>query len=145
MDPGFFEMVRDALEGFVAGVGGRRNVTAHGRGIKVWFDDSTREHYEAQLIRVGGEELLEIGFHAEHPKPALNDAAIARLLSHEAAWRRELGTEAVAGEFIGRAGWRRVSETWPVPDAVDVDEAIDIAARLADYVITLEAVRRADG
>ena len=142
MEPGFFETVRDAFEGFVAGVDGRLSVTVHGRGMKVWFDDSTREHYEAQLIRNGGDDLLEIGFHAEHPKPALNDAALGVLMAAEPTWRAALGTDAVAGDFIGRAGWRRVSETWPVPDAADVDEAIETAARLADYVIALEPVRR---
>lgn len=143
MEPGFFEMVRDAFEGFVAGVGGRRNVYVHSRGLKVWFDDDTREHYESQLIRVDGVEQLEIGFHAEHPKPPQNDVVLQRLLDAEPAWRAELGDEAVAGDFIGRTGWRRVSELWPAPGANDVDEAIDAAARLADYVLALEPLRRA--
>ena len=73
METGFFETVRDAFEGFVAGVGGRRHVFVHSRGLKVWYDDATREHYESQLIRVDGEEVLEIGFHAEYPKAPLND------------------------------------------------------------------------
>ena len=142
MEPGFFDTVRDAFEGFVSRVPGRRNIYVHGRGLKVWFDDDTREHYESQLIRVGEELQLEIGFHAEHPKAPLNDEVLARLLAAEAAWRPELGDEAVAGEFIGRAGWRRISEVWPVPDDDVVDEAIDTAARLADYVIALEPHRR---
>lgn len=147
MDPGFFEVVRDAFEGFVAGVGGRRSTYVHSRGLKAWFDDDTREHYESQLIRVDGVVQLEIGFHAEHPKAPQNDEVLRRLLAAEQVWRPELGDEAVAGEFIGRAGWRRISEVWPAPDdgAIDggIDEAIEAAARLADYVIALEPVRRA--
>jgi hypothetical protein len=137
--------VRDAFEGFVAAVPGRRNVYVHGRGLKVWFDDDTREHYEAQLIRVDGVEQLEIGFHTEHPKAPLNDAVLKRLVDAEQNWRPELGGEAEAGHFIGRTGWRRISEVWPVPETDDdapVDAAIDTAARLADYVLALEPIRR---
>ncbi len=142
VEPGFFEMVRDAFEGFVAGVDGRRSIYVHSRGMKVWFDDHTREHYESQLVRIDGEVQLEIGFHAEHPKAGLNDEVLLRLLAAETVWRPELGDDAVAGDFIGRAGWRRISEVWPSPDADVVDEAIEAAARLADYVIALEPVRR---
>ena len=142
MEPGFFETIRDAFEGFVAGVGGRRNISVHSRGLKVWFDDDTREHYESQLIRIDGEVQLEIGFHSEHPKAPQNDAVLRRLLDVEPVWRPDLGDEAVAGDFIGRAGWRRISEVWPPPDAEVVDEAIEAAARLADYVIAFEPVRR---
>ena len=142
MEPGFFEIVRDAFEGFVAGVGGRLNIYVHSRGLKVWFDDDSREHYESQLIRVDGYEQLEIGFHSEHPKAPQNDEVLRRLLAAESVWRPELGDDAVAGDFIGRAGWRRISEVWPAPDSELVDEAIEVAARLADYVIALEHVRR---
>jgi hypothetical protein len=143
VEPGFFEIVRDAFEGFVAGVGGRRSIYVHSRGLKVWFDDDTREHYESQLIRVDGEVQLEIGFHAEHPKAPQNDEVPLRLLAAEPVWRPQLGDDAVAGDFIGRAGWRRISEVWLAPDSAVVDEAIEAAARLADYVIALEPVRRA--
>jgi hypothetical protein len=81
VEPAFFEMVRDAFEGFVAGVDGRRNIYVHSRGMKVWFDDHTREHYESQLIRIDGGVQLEIGFHAEYPQSATQRrgaAAIAR-------------------------------------------------------------------
>jgi hypothetical protein len=142
VEPGFFEIVRNAFEGFVAGVGGRRNIYVHNRGMKVWFDDDTREHYESQLIRVDGEVQLEIGFHAEYPKAPQNDEVLRRLLDVEPMWRPELGDDAVVGDFIGRAGWRRISEVWPAPDSTVIDEAIEAAARLADYVIALEPVRR---
>jgi hypothetical protein len=142
VEAGFFEVVRDAFEGFVAGVGGRRSTYVHNRGLKVWFDDYSREHYESQLIRVDGEVQLEIGFHVEYPKATQNDEVLRRLLVAEPVWRAELGDDAVAGDFIGRAGWRRISEVWPAPDAEVIDEAIEAAARLADYVIALEPVRR---
>ena len=136
-------IVRDAFEGFVAGIGGRRNTYVHNRGLKVWFDDDSREHYESQLIRVDGEVRLEIGFHSEHPKAPQNDEVLRRLLAVEDEWRPGLGDDAVAGDFIGRSGWRRISEVWPPPDSAAIDEAIEAAARLADYVIALEPVRRA--
>lgn len=143
MDQAFFETVRDAFEGFVAGVRGQRHTSVHGRGIKVWFDDDVREHYEAQLIRVDGALLLEVGFHAEYPKAPLNDDVLQRLLAVEPQWRPALGEDAVAGDFIGRAGWRRVSEVWPTPEHDELDEAMEVAARLADYVHAIEPVRRA--
>lgn len=145
MDLGFFETVRDAFEGFVRAVPGRRNTYVHSRGLKAWFDDDTREHYEAQLIRVDGELRLEVGFHAEHPKAPLNEAVLQRMRVSEAKWRKALGDEAVAGDFIGRKGWQRISEVWPANETPDVDDAIEVAARLADYVIALEPVRRAAG
>jgi len=141
VDLGFFETVREAFEGFVSGVDGQRNTYVHSRGLKAWFDDDTREHYEAQLIRVDGAVQLEVGFHAEHPKAALNDAVLQRIRATEEKWRKTLGDTAVAGDFIGRAGWRRISEVWPANETPDIDEAIEVAARLADYVIALEPAR----
>jgi hypothetical protein len=142
VEASFFDLVLDIVEGFVADVPGQRHATAHRGGVKVWFDDATREHYEAQLIRVDGSVVLEIGFHAEHPKPQLNEIVLDRIRSKQRGWKQALGDEPVAGEFIGRASWRRVSETWPVPDVDDVDATIEVAARLADYIHALEPIRR---
>jgi len=138
----FFHQVQDVFEGFVIDVAGTLHSTAHGRGLKVWYDDATREHYEAQLIRVDGEVVLEIGFHAEYSKVVENQALLDRLLGSEHVWRRELGDEPEAGGFIGVDRWRRISEVWDEPDQDDVDVAIEIAARLADYVSALEPLRR---
>src|SRR6186997_142542 len=74
VDPNFFDEVRDALSGAIPAQLGRLHSSAHRGGVKVWFDDANREHYEAQLIRQDGEVVLEIGFHAEHPKAPLNEA-----------------------------------------------------------------------
>ena len=123
-------------------VDGVLHVTAHKRGLKVWFDDATREHYEAQMIRLDGEPVLEIGFHAEYPKVAENEAVLRGLVDRESTWRNELGDDPVAGEFLGADRWRRISETWDPPDPDDVDAAIEVAARLADYVTVLEPLRR---
>lgn len=139
----FFDQVRDAFEGFVAPLGGEVHTTTHGRGLKAWFGEATREHYEAQLMRFDGEVRLEIGFHAEHPKAAQNQDVLDRLVKREAKWRKALGREAEAGAFIGREGWCRISELWPLPDAFEVDDVIDVAARLADYALALEPVRTA--
>ena len=138
----FFHQVQDVFEGFVLDVSGALHAAAHQRGLKIWYDDATREHYEAQLVRLGDDVALEIGFHAEHPKVGENEALLARLLEEEQAWRRALGDEAVAGVFMGADRWRRISETWDAPDPDDVDAAIEVAARLADYVTVLEPLRR---
>jgi hypothetical protein len=137
----FFDHVLDVVIGFAADVPGPMRTSAHRRGLKVWFGDATREHYEAQIVRIDGEPVLEIGFHAEHPKPDANDAVLGRLVAARGAWQKALGKEAVAGEFLGQAKWRRISETWPVPDEDEVDAAIEVAARLADYIHALEPLR----
>ncbi len=61
----------------------------------------------------------------------------------EARWRPALGPEAEAGDFLGRAGWLRVSETWPDPDLGDPEICFELAARLAEYVNVLEPFRSA--
>ena len=142
MDDSFFDHVRNAVEGFVGGIPGTIHTTAHSRGVKVWFGDSTREHYEAQLIRDDKMVKLEIGFHAEYPNAPENEAVLTHLTSLETTWRKQLGKDAETGPFIGRKGWTRVSECWEPPAATSIDEAIDVAARLADYVNALEPVRR---
>ena len=138
-----FDWVLDAFEGFAHDIDGSLHSTSHRRGLKVWYGDAKREHYEAQLIRTDDGAGLEIGFHCEYARPEENDAVLARLLAAEVEWRPDLGVEAVAGPFIGADHWRRVSEVWQAPDPDDPETAIEIAARLADYVIALEPVRRA--
>jgi hypothetical protein len=119
-------------------------------GIKVWFGsiEAPREHYEAQVLgvqHVPGAKILavEIGFHAEYPKPADNDAALAAIAAAESKWRNVLGTDPILGPFLGRDTWRRVSETWPDPDLSAEDFGVDVGLRLADYITALEPVRRA--
>jgi len=83
-----------------------------------------------------------VGFHAEQRDPAENERVLKELLGDEKRWRKTLGKEAVAGEFIDdRNGWRRISETWPDPDLGDPDLAMDLAARLTDYITALEPIR----
>ncbi len=143
MERSFFHQVQDVFEGMVSSdVDGDLRSTAHQRGLKVWYDEATREHYEAQLIRLDGEPAIEIGFHAEHAKAAENDVVLSRLLAHESTWRAELGDEPVAGTFLGADRWRRISETWDPVNPDDVDAAIEVAARLAEYVTAIEPIRR---
>jgi hypothetical protein len=143
MDHSGFDEVREAVMGSVASALGRPRSSVHRGGLKVWFGESKREHYEAQLIRLDDQVVLEVGFHAEHAKPAENDTATAVLAASEPVWRPALGSEPVIGPFLGRPGWSRVSETWPAPDLEDVDEVIEVAARLAEYINALEPCRRA--
>jgi hypothetical protein len=143
VDDGFFTHVRDAVEGFAASVAGTLHITSHSRGVKVWFSDASREHYEAQLVRVDAGVRIEIGFHTEHPNGPENGLVLQHLMASETRWRRKLGSDAEAGAFLGRAGWLRISECWESPEDSAVDAAIDVAARLADYIKVLEPIRRA--
>jgi hypothetical protein len=129
---------------------GRVRCRSGSGGVKVWFDEDKppREHYEAQLLGVKDVPsvtvlALEIGFHSEHPDPARNEAVLARLVRAEGRWRRKLGPEAEAAPFLGRRSeWRRLSEVWPDPDLSPDDVAVEIGARLVDYLVALEPLRR---
>ncbi len=151
MEPSLFDDVADALRGMMPADLGPLRLRARRYGIKVWFgpDAPPREHYEAQVIGADADGAarvlaIEVGFHAEHPKPADNERVLAQLVGHEAAWRATVGDEAVAGPFLGRAdSWQRVSETWPDPDLDDPELAFEVAARLVDYATALEPARHA--
>lgn len=149
MDPLLFDGVAEACRAMTPAELGPVHVRAHRYGVKAWFgaDTPTKEHYEAQVIGaryVPGAEVLalEIGFHAEYPKPAENEVVIDRLLASEAIWRAELGEDVVVGEFLGRDSWRRASETWADPDLEDEQLVLDLAMRLVDYFTAIEPVRR---
>jgi hypothetical protein len=141
-----FEQVADGLHSLVPLELGPWHQRNHRYGIKVWFGDAarpSREHFEAQVV--GPQHVpdaavvaLEVGFHAEHPDPSANAAALARLRKVEKRWRRTLGDEAVAGGFLGREeSWTRVSETWPDPDLGDPELPFELAVRLTDYLVAL--------
>jgi hypothetical protein len=143
-----FDQVADALHAMVSADLGELRTQPRRWGIKAWFDvdDCPREHYEAQVLsakHVPAASVLaiEIGFHAEHPKAPDNAAAMAPLLAGADWWREELGEEAVAGDFLGRAGWQRVSETWADPDLGDPEICFEVADRLASYIGALEPLR----
>ena len=150
MDPLLFDEVSEAFRSMVPEQLGPAHQRHHRYGIKIWFGSATpsREHYEAQVIAArhvadASVLALEIGFHAEHPKVADNDLVLERLLRGEKRWRRDLGTEATSGGFIGRPDdWRRLSETWADPDLSDPEIGVELAARLVDYVTALEPLRR---
>ena len=144
-----FDEVAQALRGLLPADLGPLHTRAHRYGIKVWFgpEKPPREHYEAQVL--GARHVpeatvlaLEVGFHSEHPDPALNAAALAGLVGQERRWRKGLGPEAQAAPFIDdRKGWQRLSETWPDPDLSDPELAWEVAARLTDYITALEPLR----
>ncbi|HEX7166869.1 MAG TPA: hypothetical protein VF230_07800 [Acidimicrobiales bacterium] len=150
MEPSLFDDVAVILRGLVPEDLGE--VRAHARrwGIKVWFGAAkpAREHFEAQVLGRTADPAakvlaLEVGFHAEHPKEDENAAVLERLLAHEVEWRDIVGEEPVAGAFLGRAAhWRRISETWPDPDLSAPDIAFEVAARITDYVVAIEPLRR---
>jgi hypothetical protein len=150
VDQLLFDEVADAVTSLVPPDLGEVRCRAHRYGIKVWFGAETpsKEHYEAQIMGAAAMDeaqfvVLEIGFHAEHPDEARNQALLDQLLRDERRWRRVLGSEAEAGAFLGRRDdWRRVSELWPDPDLSDPAIGLEIAARLTDYVAALEPARR---
>ncbi len=150
MDLHLFDQVGEALRGLLPPELGPWHQQVRRYSVKVWAGDGPppREHYEAQVVsarHVPGCSAMavEVGFHAEHPDPAANDEAIARLLKAERRWRNRIGAEAEVGPFLGRPDdWRRISETWPDPDMGDPELVLEIAARLTDYVAALEPLRR---
>ena len=143
MELALFDEAAEVVRGLVPRDLGVVRCRARRYGLKVWFATvhPPREHYEAQLVAGGA---LEVGFHAEHPDVARNDALLGALVASERRWRKTLGREAVAGPFVGREEvWRRISEMWPAPDLSDPELALGIGARVVDYVLALEPVRRA--
>ncbi|HET6662966.1 MAG TPA: hypothetical protein VFG94_01850, partial [Acidimicrobiales bacterium] len=147
-----FEQVADALHALLPPELGPWQERNHRYGIKVWLGadrSAPREHFEAQVVgakHVPGARTLaiEVGFHAEHPDRATNEAVLADLVAREAEWRADLGDEAVAGTFLGTGrGWQRLSETWPDPDLGAAELAFEVAARLTDYLLALGPLVRA--
>ncbi|HEY5888336.1 MAG TPA: hypothetical protein VIT24_11445 [Acidimicrobiales bacterium] len=144
-----FEEVCEALRGLVPPELGTFRHKTHRYGTKIWFGPEAppKEHYEAQVVGardVPEAEVLaiEVGFHSEYPKDADNEVVLSELLAAESAWRPELGDEAVADVFLGRAdNWRRISETWPDPDLEDPELGTELAMRLLDYIEALEPLR----
>lgn len=143
-----FEQVADGLHALVPAEVGPWQQRNHRYGLKLWTGEAVRaprEHFEAQVVgarHVPGASTiaLEVGFHAEHPKPADNQAALGRLLAAESRWRRDLGDHVVAGPFLGgERDWIRVSETWADPDLGDPDLPFEVAARLTDYLVALRS------
>lgn len=128
---------------------GEVHTRSHRRGVKVWFGPSkpTREHYEAQIMPGRYADLdgavLEVGFHAEHPEEANNQAVADRLEASTRKWRKELGKPAELDTFYGRDSWRRLSEVWTEVDELDddPDAAFEIACRLIDYISVVEPIR----
>ena len=151
-----FEVAADILRGLLPEELGELRVRAHRYGLKAWLggpaQQAPKAHYEAQVVgaaHVPGATVLgiEVGFHVEDRDEAKNDEVLDALLAQEKRWRKELGgPDAVhAGVFLGagRLGhWRRISEIWPDPDLGDGELAFELAARLCDYMTTLEPLRR---
>ena len=149
MELQLFDEVGEVLRGLLPPELGPLRTKHHRYGIKVWFGPATptREHYEAQVIgakHVADAAVLaiEVGYHAEHRDPAENERALRALVTQEKRWRKVLGKDPVAGEFIDdRNGWQRVSETWSDPDLGDPDLPFELATRLTDYITALEPLR----
>lgn len=144
MSRAFFEQVVEALAGFLAPEQRGFSSRVTGRNAKLWFGAEAREHYEVQLVRRDGAQVLEIGFHAEHADAARSEAALAVVVAGRRGWRRRLGAEVETGAFLGRAGsWRRASETWDDADLSDPGAAVEAADRLAAYIAAFEPLRAA--
>jgi hypothetical protein len=141
-----FDRVSDVLPGMVPEDLGDFMHRAHGSGIKVWWSDDGREHFEAQLVRAAEYDgpVLEIGFHAEHGDADRNDAVLASLTPRR-GWASVLGKQVQAGRFLGGRSrpWRRVSEIWRDVDLHAEDLPIEIADRLVAYIEAIEPARRA--
>jgi hypothetical protein len=145
-----FEVGAEALRTLLGTELGPWQVRSHRWGLKLWFGDdlqAPREHYEAQAVSrrhvpAARSFAIEVGFHAEHPDDALNDEVLDRLRGGGARWRRSIGGPVEDGPFLGRQGWRRISETWLDPDLKDPELPLAIACRVVDYASALEPARR---
>jgi hypothetical protein len=138
MSRAFYEDISDALASFLPPALRRYGLTISGRNLKVWFGEDAHEHYEVQAL---ARNKLEIGFHAEYPTEAKNEAVIAALDAREKTWRRALGAEPEAGPFLGRKDWRRLSEVWDGAGLYSEEASVEAAERLARYITTLEKIR----
>jgi hypothetical protein len=146
-----FEVGAEALRTLLGNELGPWQVRSHRWGLKLWFGDelqAPREHYEAQTVSrrhvpTASSFAIEVGFHAEHPDDALNDAVLEQLRAGGSRWRRSIGGAVEEGAFLGRQGWRRISETWLDPDLRDPELPLAMACRVVDYAAALEPARRA--
>jgi hypothetical protein len=142
----FYEQVADALTGFLPPSLRDFQWYRTSANLKLWYGEEGREHYEAQIVKIGPKKVdlgLEIGFHAEHKDVARNDGVLSGLVGAEKRWRTDLGKEPEIGDFIGHQSkvWRRISEVWTgVTD--DPFVAVDAAERLAVYITSFEPIRR---
>lgn len=151
MSEAYFRDVLDALLGFLPGELADVEYRVYSRGLKVWYGDDTKEHYEVQYVgryadATGRERkgtALEIGFHAEHRDPKRNEAVLDQLARSAKTWQRKLGKAAQADYFVGDRSktWRRVSEFWTGSEIDEPDTAIEAADRLAAYICALEPPR----
>ncbi|MEU6040394.1 hypothetical protein ABZ801_33810 [Actinomadura sp. NPDC047616] len=147
-DQELFDQVGEVVRGSAPRTAGELRVQVRPSGVKVWYGDAAppREHYEAQIVAAdivtdARVRALEIGWHAEHPREADNQALLDGLRAREPRWRAALGDDAVAGAFLGRTTWRRISETWLDPDLDGPDVPFDIGVRLVDYINALQPHR----
>ncbi len=143
-----FEQVSDLVRAMAPDEFGELRIRPNRRGLKLWFgpEKPPREHYEAQLLPrryVDGEQghAIEIGFHAENPEPAKNQATIDHLQTTEKKWRELIGPEAEVGVFYGADDWRRISEAWLDEDLDEPELPFEIASRVIDYVSAIEPAR----
>ena len=145
-----FEVGAEALRTLLGTELGPWQVRSHRWGFKLWFGDdlqAPREHYEAQAVSrrhvpSARSFAVEVGFHAEHGDDARNDEVLDHLRAGGARWRRSIGGPVEDGPFLGRQGWRRISETWLDPDLKDPDLPLALACRVVDYASALEPARR---
>ena len=150
MEQHLFDEVADVVRSLVPPDHADFEVRSRRWALKLWYGtgEVTRAHYEAQvmsaeLVEDASVLAIEVGWHVEHPTEANNQALLDRVLASERVWRPTLGDEAVAGPFLGRASWRRLSEVWPDPDLSDPDVGFEIGSRLTDYITAVEAALRA--
>ena len=146
MELALFEAVAEGCRSLVPTDLGDLRLRHRAYGIKAWIGpaDPPRAHFEAQVVGArhvpeADHLALEVGFHLEHRSVEENDAVLADLLRQERRWRSVVGSEAVAGPFIGRPeDWRRISELWVDPDMGDPELATELALSLTDYICALQ-------
>ena len=123
-----FDEVAETVRALVPAELGPLKLRVRRYGINVWFETEQppREHYEAQVIGSAHVDevsvlAIEVGFHCENRDQVANDRELARLVAAEPTWRPMLGAEA------------------------DPEIGMELGARLTDYLVAPEPVRRLPG
>jgi hypothetical protein len=102
-----------------------------GRFYKIWYGDR-KIHYEVQFL---SRRELQIGLHLEADEKT-NEEVAGTLERRRARIRKALGEDASVGSHGPK--WRFLAESWRGGELTGEDAAIEAAARLAEYVRTLQ-------
>jgi hypothetical protein len=127
----FLRQVADELPGHLPPALRDYEAQQWGRFYKVWYGDR-KIHFEVQFL---SRRELQIGLHLEADEET-NERVAVGLERRKGRIRKALGEEASVGSHGPR--WRCMAESWRGGELTGEDAAIEAAARLAEYMRTLQ-------